>query len=466
MDPFGSFVFGTDSNVSQLIFHWDSFILQPVGETHDSHLSGLRNEAWQMLVDSFQDICRGYAFLACAAKLRATTTKSPAIAALAEQYRHVALIDLRQRLQREGVTDDAPGCMLSLIIADLANADSDSARVHMRFLKKIIQPADGRRVSIPPGAGHILLWQDIQVATLSLKRPLLDLERWEREQSPGLWLPTSPTFRAQLEAGSQVDGDALADPYLERLFQDAKKYGMVLQSLYSDQVPLSRTNSRKLSTGLLLLCGRLLAYYLDRCEASDYFDGGVDADLANIQAAAASLTAIYWVRAMTRDEMGPVRHALDFDYSNYHAGPNLLERLGQLIQVSEAAANRLVDSYQASKPRETAIPRELRLRLWILDICAYIERSSGKTNSGTHYQDRLSALLLATGTEDRIFFQNEVIDGFLSLNSDTVLGPLWFVPIFRTAALARDEGEAPVSVRTVIKTGEDTSRWTRFAEAL
>lgn len=453
LDQFGSFVFPRNLRTDCILHFWDWFIITP--SINELQSGRFRKDAWSLTLSAFTDHCRGYAFMSSAAHLHSITTGDPASAILAKKFRTLSMANLRWRLSRDGLSRDAIASVLALITAELSHGDSEAAATHIRYLKQYVQPLNKVDKFGTPGGVHILLWQEIQRASRTLTRPILDLERWRQENSPGLWLPKSASLRDLLDAQSTIDIEAATDPRFLGLLTEAKKYGVLLHVMTETHAQISRDNSLRLSTSLLLLNGRLLEYYLDQLShnISPLSRSSLNV-FTELQAAAAALASMFWLRVITRDEVHMPVVGYESSNTMFNATCTILAELERLLRLTETTAQALLQDHQVqqcksiNRSHSSPIPPPLRLRLWILHVGVYIEASRQSFGTARYHQVEMQKLVSALDMHDNDTVYRATIQWFLPIDKHTTLAPTWFMPIFRTVALAYDRGDAAPSVQS------------------
>lgn len=460
LDQFGgSFVIPQSTGTDVLIYFWDWFISNPFD--HDSELQLLCKDAWALMFSSVADESRLYAFLSTAAQFHSITTGDHSMGALASKFRYKSMQKLRQQLALTGFDGNNAASMLALVTASLSHGDFGAAATHLRHLKKLVQPSQDEFHFSLPGAEHIILWQDIQRASQTLTRPILDIKRWQRESGHGLWLPTSILLRNFLEDRSYVDTQAITNPRTLQLLNSAKKYGLLLGIMTETSAVVSNDNSLQLSTSLLLLNGHLLEHYLDLLpfEISASESAATLSGFAELQAAATTLATIFWLRVIVRDEaIMPVRESESIS-SVFNATHTILAALQRLLYASEDTAMHILTLHQiqhasrhsALSPQPSAtIPPPLRLRLWLLYIGSFIEqrqqqsqynssRASASPAPVQYHQHELHKLKSALDLIDNPVVFELIIGDFLVIDHKTTLAPVWFAPVFRAIVLAHTQ---------------------------
>ena len=162
---------------------------------------------------------------------------------------------------------------------------------------------------------------------------------------------------------------------------------------------------------------------------------------------------MYWLRVVTREEaLMPV---IGYESSNtmFNATCNVLAELERLLRLTDSTAQAVLHDYHVQYPECvgysncTSIPPALRLRLWILHVGVYIEESRQSFGIARYHQVELQRLLSALHINDDDAAYGATIQRFLLIDKHTTLAPTWFLPIFRTVALAYDRGDAPPSVQ-------------------
>ena len=440
-DPFGAFAFRVDATINDLLVFWRSHITSTINDGGDTFAAALVDNAWGLINIAFQEPCQGYAFLAVAAAIYATETESTSMTALAAHFRNVSMTSLRQSLETDGVTGIVPCGMQALLLAEIAAHNYEAARVHAQFLGSLVQPRIGPPLPMPEGGRHSFLWTEIQGAILSFTRPLLDSSRIQCHYSPEIWLPGYKDLHNCLPKSSDLDCEALHNPVLRSMFLELKTYAFIIQTLYWDKVQLSPQSLIRLSTALLSLSGRLLTFSCDMIdEIPQHYDNHTKQSQCFLHAAAA-LAALYWLRLMIREERSMTRKQGQlFRRNAFAAGPMIAKRIAQFLQASVSDEQITIPQPESHyEVTEGKAPPDLRLRIWILYVGAFIETTTSAQGSCNSFHNRdLNELLDTTGLSNSPRAYRNLIKMFLPLENIDTFVPAWLSPDCRTFGLVRD----------------------------
>jgi hypothetical protein len=412
----------------------------------------LRADAWSLSMSVFADEGRACASLSFVAYVMSIATGDASAAILATTLRIRSMKSLRRQLFKQGLNQDTAASIAALAIAEIGQGDAEAAAVHVRYLESHIQPESGLSYFGPPGAAHMLLWQVIHQATRTLTRPILDLDRWQDEYCPNLWWPNNPSFRRLLKSQYALDHEAVTDTWTLELLTEVRKYGVLLKVLTKTRALMPREDSLQLSTSLLLLNGRLLECYLEHVSPDSRSHAAAPLErFDRLQTAATVLAAIYWIRIVTRDDTIIPQSGYEAIDAQINSKFAILAHLKSHLHSTASVVEKLLADYRKSFDNDTplcstAIPPPLRLRLWLLHISAYIEWTFSGLAVASHQQAELEQFTSDIHLNDNQTVYHTILRGFLPIEENNTLGPTWFKPIFRCAALAHvEDGNALTS---------------------
>lgn len=409
-DPFGAFSVRIDSHTHELLNFWHSYLRRPCCEKGQATLQ-LVDGAWNVALRCLWAEKDAISFLAAAADFYTASTGSRRMSVLATKWRVQAIANLRVNIHR-GHVGQYVSTILRLFAGDLAAADYSAGLQHAKVLASLFDPQSLCSSNLPNAARHAFFWQETHRATATFTRPMIDLEHEA---------PRNPAF----DPDPGLDCAALVDPALLYLFAELRWYLDAMNETLND-LRLSRLD---FSIQLLLLGGKLIDYSVVSAERSNHTEDA-GAVFRYRQSAAASLAALYWLRLMTRMETsGDSINGPPIMVSSWPQGPQIANRIRDLF---DAEADWLTQPVLTTG----ALPPEVRLQLWVLEVGSIIERTAMRHSIHSHYhQEQQQRLLVAAGLWERPDVYEEILNAFVPLNAASIRSPAWLTPSIRTWGL-------------------------------
>jgi hypothetical protein len=335
----------------------------------------------QGAVATLGDDCTGYANLSYYAAMEAAVTGDHHLSLNAISFRNEATALLRQRIHRQGRADGSTSfwSIPALMSAEIAAGNYRNAICHGRMLCLLWQQDGreerGREVDLP--ILEAALYSDIQRASMTLTRPLFDLDGWVAAQihtsAPhGLPRPDVTSWRREPRCTIEV---ILDDPILIHTFKELNELHEILHSLCSRSELFEGSTFLWLSARGLICEGRLVNHYLDLVQHLDGQDRDRwdEIDPSVTVRACVSLAALYWTRRATCTEgAGTDGRLSKCGDLVHHAGPLILNQLDRLMPCWHI----YVDAPQVPFSHQFLQSGLLsRLRLWTLYMAAVAEQS-------------------------------------------------------------------------------------------
>lgn len=399
-----------------IVFTRDCFLPSLHGKEIDLAKTTVFMDAfWQDTVDGLQDECIGYAYLARSAAIITTVTVSQETENLSYYFKSRAIAALRKRMKDLNTAQTKLAlcwAIYSLFSAEIAAHNFPAAEIHGKFLRQLIQPEERGRMPVMTDSRfrQAAMYQDIQRASVSLTRPSFDLDRWFAEFLPGTWLEE---IGLDITLPPVVLDLAIEDIYLREVFDQTKKWLMVLGIVLSNPSLLNPFVISNGSTRLLILEGQLINIYLDTMEELESVPASGNLHLYHL--ACCCLAALTWLRRMGNHENFGIGSRLSLTGTNvYNAGPVVVTAMSKLLMKTEAEAE------------ETSDPFAMRIRLWSLYVGAIVEQSLPAIDPLTGYLNlEFCALARRMNLKSWESVQG-VLDGFLYFEGVGPTARTWF----------------------------------------
>jgi hypothetical protein len=424
-DPFMSTTIPVTAAVHEcLVFTRDCFLPSLHGKEIELARTTVYMDAfWQDAVDSLQNKCTGYAYLARSTAIIQSINFSPDIERLNLFFKTQAISALRKEMARTRSNRDrltVCWAIFSLFSAEIAAHNFPAARVHGRFLRQILQPDDGRMIETDSRLQQAVMYQDIQRASVSLTRSSFDLSRWLTEFLPASWLEET---NLNVTLPHMTVDNSVSDEILRNILIESKEWLTILGLLLAQPLLLNPLNISNGSTRLLILEGKLIDLYLamlDAIQSTSY----MERTLQLYHTAAGALAALTWLRRMGNHENMGIGSRLSLTGSNvYNAGPIIIEKMEILLRASEG------DAQMSSSDA-------WRMRLWCFYVGAVVEQSLPWTNPFRAYHNRgFMGLATQKGlvTWDDI---QSVLEGFLYFEGVGPTARTWYERMSKNSDVA------------------------------
>ncbi|KPI36087.1 uncharacterized protein AB675_1649 [Cyphellophora attinorum] len=410
-------VFPADSSMAKLINFWHEGLVPPTSKCTIVDGVKVPERAWSLARATMEDLSHGYASLAFTAYCYTGLVKDAEIATYLASSRLRAIRHLRRQVDL-GIVN--PGAVTMLLAHELITRDYDAATTHASFLFKLLEQAQLLAASsggIKIGMNRHCLFFVETMRTTALMVPTHRLvDEWQiSTRDLDRWATTSPDTALVERATSTalLDITALSDATLIALFEQIRRLDAYMHaSLDANYVTYSA--AYQLSCSLIVLSGRLLNYSLD---------------LTNDPLRrAAALAALYYLRLRERSEFvnfsSSASRGEAFMLKCFSQGPLIAANLSDLLVQSDREGSvHTVPSAKGSPMLSKdesdweSIGPELRLRIWILYVGAFIEQTADYTQSPnlrrTHHHEGLQFQLVLTSLLARAYA--DLLAGFLVL---------------------------------------------------
>ena len=417
------------------------------------------------------DDCKGYAWISSMASYHNALTGTDSMRQVQAESHAMAVSNLKGRFDKYSMSLQLLATLNTLINAEFAAGDYDTAAHHTKFLADELDPSSCGISPLIIRSRHTVMIIELERAMATFSKPVFDISSWilhdqanemfgSRGSGPTIILPASPP--------SDLDQEAISDARLNDSFTRLHHFDSIFRTLALGDV-VTRGFAFQLSWSSLQLGNDILLHCLDLIDVASHstpykgeaFDSKASAHLSRCQQAATALACLYYFRLRVRcEQAGKLQAETALLEKFWSQGPRIARQMEKLLRISQSSADLLVQ--QQIKQRLVSsqtleVHPAIRLRLWILYVGTWIEATAwyGRTKFSPYFSEALSDLqnsaLGYLSMHARQCRLEQILSGFIVLehvpgkNNSTHLalkqGPEWLSPALRTWGFANWDGD-------------------------
>lgn len=451
-DPFGALAIEINHDVNDLLVFWRSYLAASLPEQTSPHSQALKRSAWDLSIDALHDYCQGCAFIVVAAATRESVTSFQGAKGLLPFWSAKALQGIRSLLAIDYVSCSVLGYVQTILASEIAARQHHVALIHAKFLAAVLQLENGQATPFPLGVIHAFAWLETHRATSAFTHPLFSPYLYDLHVPADASIALKRKFNTCI--AHKVDLEALADLSLSTLFTQMQQFADVLRGVCESQSEVKRSPSVALSLSALRLSSCLLVYSVDTSKKALCGQADDLSELHVYQVGAASLAALYCMRLITGSEVSGTNPGFKRNTEMVFAeGPRIVLRIRTLLEKSESLFNSMLQDHERqcksiilqplNNDNSLPPPPFLRLRLWILYVSSFIERTHSVDNTesevtGSWHQNQFLSLIHRAGLQEQPEQLQDIVARFFDLKEISSRIPYWFSPVLRTWAFAAE----------------------------